>query len=185
MELMLDLETLGVRPGAAIRSIGAVTFTLADSAAGGETFYANIDTYSCLYAGLQIEQGTHEWWKGQSQEARDSLQVDQQPLVKVAAEFYEWGRARGITKVWAQGANFDPGLWEAAARAVNIFMPWKFYNVRDTRTLYDLAGWNPKQLKREGTYHNALDDARHQVACCREAYRRLKCPVTPVVNTNP
>lgn len=173
---MIDLETFGTTPGCAIRSIGACTFALSGDHTE-RSYYRNIDTHSSLYARLHIEESTHTWWKQQSEEARNSLLVDPQPLSKVVDEFYQWCAALGAGNdlyVWAQGSNFDPGLWEAALRALRVAKtPWRFYNCFDTRTLYYLAGFNPKSVSREGTYHNALDDARHQVECCRRAHARL------------
>jgi hypothetical protein len=177
MDIMLDLETFGTTPGSAIRSIGAVTFELGRPEAGGENFYANISTRSCLYAGLRMEQGTAEWWEQQSDEARAHLLTDQLSLSLAVEKFQEWFTIKRATCVWAQGSNFDPVLWEAAAKACGNekrwFVPWKFYNTRDTRTLYDLAKLDPRSIPREGTHHNALDDARHQVACCQAAYKKL------------
>lgn len=182
LNIMLDLETLGVLPGCAIRSIGAVTFELnanGKEAANERTFYANISARSCLYARLHIEQGTDEWWNRQSPEALEGLKTDQKPLAQVATEFNTWctHASSGILsdiRLWCQGANFDAVIWEFASRAVALPTPWKFYNVRDTRTLYALADFDPRSLPRAGTYHNALDDARHQAACCRAAWAKLK-----------
>jgi len=177
IHVMCDLETFGTTPGCAIRSIGAVTFTLDEGDHAEQSFSANIDTHSCLYARLHIEQGTHEWWKKQSAEAREALQKNVEPLTEVVANFNNWCRwiaPPADLRIWSQGSNFDVVLWEAAARAVGRGVPWKFYNCRDTRTLYDLADFDPRSVAREGVYHSALDDARHQVRCCREAYRLLK-----------
>lgn len=177
--VMIDCETFGVTPGTALRSIGAVTFELSSEAATERTFYANISARSCLWARLHIEEGTDKWWEQQSPEAQAALKVDQKSLYQAAIDFNAWcthacaGRLSDI-RLWCQGANFDAPLWEAASRAVGLPAPWKFYNVRDTRTLYELAEFDPRSLPRAGTYHNALDDARHQAACCRAAYAKLK-----------
>jgi hypothetical protein len=174
MHVMIDCETWGTRPGCALRSIGAVTFEL-DGTGTGADYYRNINLQSCLDAGLKIEAGTLLWWDDQADEARRALRVEPQPLNAVLVGFASWFVKQGGEQVWAQGANFDPVLWETAALAAGVTrLPWKFYNVRDTRTLYELAGFDPRSIKRAGTYHNALDDARHQVACCQAAYRMLR-----------
>jgi inhibitor of KinA sporulation pathway (predicted exonuclease) len=41
--------------------------------------------------------------------------------------------------------------------------PWKFWNVRDVRTVVDIMKINPKEFIFNGIKHNALDDAVHQV----------------------
>lgn len=176
MNLMLDLETWGTSPGCGIRSIGAVTFALSGDHVE-KSFYRNIDTNSSLYARLHIDEDTHHWWKTQSEEAQASLKVNPRPLAEVVVDFYNFATNLGAgsdLRVWSQGANFDVVLWEAAVRSLRTpRVPWKFYNCRDTRTLYELAGFDTKSVSRAGTYHNALDDARHQVECCRRAHAKL------------
>lgn len=165
--VMLDLETFGTKPGSVLRSIGAVVFSLDGQM--GPTFYSNIDEKSCLDAGLTKDPGTVKWWSQQSAEAQAALLVNPWPLGNVVADFHNWYRASGARAVWAQGANFDPALWEAAALAIKSPVPWKFYEVRDTRTAYDIGKLNFNAEKRAGTYHNALDDAKHQVGCVAKA----------------
>lgn len=167
--VMLDLETFGTAPGSVIRSIGAVVFDL-DGNIGNE-FYANIDSETCREAGLTVDPKTVAWWAKQSREAQNSLLVNPQSLGFVVADFHGWFITNGDwhTRVWSQGANFDPALWEAAALAVKELVPWKFYNVRDTRTAYEIGKFDDKTIAREGTYHNALDDCKHQVRCVAAA----------------
>ena len=171
--VMLDLETWGTTPGSAIRSIGAVTFTL-DGGLAGEEFYANVDDISCLAAGLKQDDSTVRWWRQQGEAAQEALLHDPRPLHEVALDFFHWFARVGGVFVWAQGANFDPVLWEAACQRASVRVPWKFYNVRDTRTLYHAARFDTGEITRKGTYHHALDDCRHQVACVCAAYARLE-----------
>lgn len=173
MDLMIDLETWGTSPGCAVRSIGAVTFDLGNDKHEEKSFYANISTRSCLYAGLRMERDTAEWWTRQSPEARAKLEENPEELPNVVQSFHGFVAKVGARYIWAQGANFDPGIWEAVARAVNGRISWKFHCVRDTRTVYDLARLDTREVKREGVYHGALDDARHQVRCLQLAYERL------------
>ncbi|MCB2107006.1 MAG: 3'-5' exoribonuclease [Rhodobacteraceae bacterium] len=171
---MMDLETMGTRPGSVILSIGAVTFDPKTGDIGSAPFYATITSASCIDAGLTVDPATRKWWKRQSIEARAAVTRDTRPLREVAQAFREWFRASGATFVWGQGASFDPPLWEVASRAVGIEPPWRFWNIRDTRTVYHLCDFDDKALPREGTYHNALDDARHQVLCVAAALAQLR-----------
>jgi len=167
--IMFDLETFGTAPGSVLRSIGAVAFDPWGEGHGKE-FYANIDRASCEALGLKVDPATEKWWAGQSREAENQLLANPVALTDVVKSFHDFFRASGAEYVWCQGANFDSVLWEAAAKATGVkFMPWKFWNVRDTRTAYHLAKFNEKSVAREGTYHNALDDARHQVVCVQKA----------------
>lgn len=170
-DCMLDLETFGTKPGSVIRSIGAVGFNPREGL--GTEFYANITEEDQINLGATKDQSTIDWWKKQSKESQDALLIDQQPLEKVAIDFALYWRDNKFTRVWAQGSNFDTVLWEAVCNMVNIKVPWRFWNTRDTRTAYELAGFNTKSVKREGTYHNALDDSKHQVRCLYRSYQIL------------
>ena len=63
---------------------------------------------------------------------------------------------------------------EAAARAVGKEAPWKFWDARDTRTVYGLAGFDPRSVPKSGVAHHALDDALYQVTCVQRALVRLR-----------
>ena len=178
VDVMIDLETWGTRPGCAVRSVGAVAFDRRHSGELGAEFYRNVDTWSCLDAGLRVDSKTRAWWRQQSDEARAALEADKVELALAAAEFHAWLGNYGSPCVWSQGASFDLPIWEATAAAVDLIAPWKFWNHRDTRTIYDVAGLDPKTLPRDGTHHSALDDARHQARCVQEAVRRLRGEAT-------
>jgi len=172
--VMIDLETWGTAPGSALRSVGATTFDPYGTVTGAD-FYLNIDEVSCLAAGLTKDPGTVMWWSDpKKREANAQLLVDPVPLVEVVIAFNDWWRRQRAIFPWGQGAGFDPVLWECACRAVRQDVPWKFWDARDTRTCYDMAQFNTKTIKRIGTYHNALDDAKHQAACVQASYRRVQ-----------
>lgn len=175
---MLDLETWGTAPGAALRSIGAVMFD-PHSDAFGENFYANIADASCAAAGLVQDASTVEWWaKPDKVRANAMLATEQRTLTEVAEAFDAWWRRQRAIFVWSQGSNFDNVLWEAAMRAIGRRVPWKFYDTRDTRTAYDLSQFDSRTVRRQGTYHNALDDARHQAICVQRAYAKVEGRMT-------
>jgi hypothetical protein len=175
MHVMLDLETFGTRPGSALRSVGAVAFGLE-----GEIFaefYRNIELESCIQAKLQIDPATLEWWEKQDKAAEAALAENPQPLLSVIEEFHFWFADQGGIYLWSHGAHFDEPLWNAAARAVGKQVPWRYWNVRCTRTLFALTKFDHRTVHREGVAHNALDDARHQVHCVQQAMRQLAAVV--------
>ena len=152
--VMLDLETLGVEPGAAICSLGAVRF---DAGGLGKTYYGEIDLPSCEAAGLTIDAGTLEWWLGQDDEAAAVL-AGGESLETILATFGEW--YADADEVWANSPTFDCELLEAAYEAVSMEPPWNYWEWRDYRTLKKLPG--AADLEHEGVEHDALDDAEYQ-----------------------
>lgn len=170
---MLDLETLGKRPGCVIRSIGAVGFDPFGTECG-RGFYANITRESCLEAGLHVDPSTEAWWEKQSPAARARLEQDQRPLREVAQELEDRLRSSSVEQIWSHGAGFDIPIWEAALHALGMQAPWKFWNARDTRTLFWLTGLDTRTVAREGTHHDALADAQHQVRCVQRAIASMR-----------
>lgn len=165
-DVMLDLETMGNKPGAAILAIGAVKFNQ-----GGilDRFYCAIDLQSCLNAGLKIDASTVMWWLNQSDEARAALHQDRTYHISEALiMFRRWlwvnvdsGLIPGQFEfnVWGNGADFDNAMMACAYAAIGEELPWKFWCNRCYRTLKSMSSI---KIERRGTHHNALDDAESQ-----------------------
>ena len=169
-DVMVDIETLGTRPGSIILSIGAVAFAPEHGLRGA--FHQIVNTDSCRVHGLTEDPATVKWWDDQSPEAqRTKIEAECAPnrLPSTLAAFGEFCReyaAPGVLRLWGNGSDFDNVLIAAAYEACHAPPPWKFYNSRCYRTLKNLAP--AIRLERTGTHHNALDDARSQAEhACR------------------
>lgn len=163
-DVMIDLETLGTTPGCVILSIGAVAF---DPASGqlGEEFYCVVNTQSCIAKGLHTNQDTIDWWEKQSEQAREVLAHADEGgfmLEEAMAKLTTYLEGFGIkqVRIWGNGADFDNAILSCCYAAVDQPVPWVPWNNRCYRTLKNLI--KGPRLKREGTYHNALDDAKTQ-----------------------
>jgi len=155
-QVMLDLETLGQKPGSVIVAIGAVQF------GGGKItseFYRRITATSAVRVGLRIDAETVLWWLKQSDAARAEITQPGEAIARVLMDFTTWlGAAEA--EVWGNGAGFDNVLLAAAYDACGLKPPWNFWNDRCYRTMKNLRLVDlPPQT---GTAHNALDDARYQ-----------------------
>lgn len=163
MNVMIDLETRGFKPGCAILSIGAVVFV---GSSLGQTFYRVINTKSCHDAGLTDDESTMTWWDGQSEAARKVIveaENSETSLEAALNEFRMWLGRFGLkqVKVWGNGSDFDNAILACAYAAVKQEQPWPFWNNRCYRTVKSLYP-QVKLQKRTGVYHNALDDAKTQ-----------------------
>lgn len=167
--VMVDLETWGTAPGSALRSIGAIVFNPRTGLLG-DTFYANVDWPSQEAVGLTKEQDTIDWWSQQGEAAQRVLEPEQEPIAEALARFSAWWLKVGGQFFWSHGANFDEVLLQAAYRAADMGgVPWKFWDVRCSRTVLALGNRRPK---REGTIaHYAIDDARAQAIAVSAALR--------------
>lgn len=175
---MIDLETLATSTDAAILTIGAVRFDpFAKELQNPEMtkFYVRVDIDSCDELGLVTSESTIEWWSQQSQAAQDeAFSPDNRIHIREAmTQLYKfcWGSQR----VWANGSIFDIAICEHIYKKLEKAPPWKFWEVRDVRTAFDL-GINPTRppvLK-----HHALEDAWNQAVGIQNVYGTLRSSTT-------
>jgi hypothetical protein len=182
-DVMIDCETLatGVKP--VILTLGACKFDpLGDEINNPkmEALYLRIDIDSQIAVDRDVSDDTIEWWGRQSEVARDEALGDGTPenprytLEEAMDMLYKfcWGAKR----VWSNGATADIIWCETAFKQVQRALPWKFWQVRDVRTAFDL-GINPNMP--EVTEHNALADAINQAIGIQTVYRELSRYVEP------
>ena len=155
-QVMIDLETLGTKPGSVIVALGAVKFGNGEIL---DTFYERIDPESCVELGMKIDVSTVMWWLKQAEEARLEITKPGIPIKHVLLSFRYWLQDPEA-KIWGNGAAFDNVLLSDAYDRCGIQRPWEFWNDRCYRTVKGLCPETP--FSREGTHHNALDDAASQ-----------------------
>lgn len=158
--IMIDVETLGVRPGSVILSIGAVAF---DAVKITGRYHKNINTKTCLEAGLETDPETLAWWQDQDEAARQVITkaaTTGEPIASTLWDFRNWFHRNGKL-AWGNGADFDlPIVSEAFRRCGLGLAPWHSYNSRCYRTLKNLRP--DIQIVRVGMHHDALSDAESQ-----------------------
>lgn len=159
MEIMLDLETMGTGPTAAIVAIGAVKF---DRNAVHEKFYRSVSLASSVSVGLKMDPETIMWWLSQGESARDRLQIDPIYLQQALLDFRNWYGEEDSCPVWGNGAASDNVWLRSAYAACGILAPWSFRNDRCYRTIKNMPGNEGYEFKRVGVFHNAVDDAESQ-----------------------
>lgn len=167
-DVMIDLETLGTRYNAVIISIGAVYF---DRYTGeiGSGFSINVQP-GVNRDSLTVDYDTIKWWFEQSDSARKMSMENPAPLKEAMQRLAEF-LAPGIT-LWSH-STFDIPILTYSFDLVNIAHPVPFRNMRDIRTLMDLAD-HKSETQREGTHHYALHDAIFQAKYVSEAMYKLK-----------
>lgn len=161
--IMLDIETLGLTPGHRVLSVGAVEFSPAGIERTFERIFAHADQTM-----LAVDANTERWWAEQNQAVRARTFGETAPPTPTASglqELSDWLDHGGESfAVWANGANFDPGMLEAVYAAFGMKTPWKHWQIRCYRTLKDMYR-DVEPPKFEGAPHDALSDAKHQALC--------------------
>jgi len=173
-DIMIDLETLDVLPSATILTIGAVKFDpFGDdiNEPACQKFYVRVDVDSCDRLGCTVSPSTLEWWSNQSQAAQDEAfdPANRIDITDAMTQLYKfcWGAKR----VWSHGAGFDVIICEYLFRKMGKAIPWQFWEVRDTRTLFDI-GINPNRPP--VLAHHALEDAWNQAVGVQNVYKALR-----------
>lgn len=160
LDLMLDCETMGTGPDAALVSIGAVFFSERDGALG-DTFYRVINLATAVRSGGQIDPGTVMWWLAQDDAARTAIRTGTSDITEVLTEFQAFVKRGGPdVRVWGCSPTFDCLKVERSMKRVGLTVPWKYFNERDYRTVRE-RNKSIKLNERTGL-HNALDDAKFQ-----------------------
>lgn len=175
IEVMIDLETMGLGTNAPILSIGAVAFDLL----GDEIiarFDANISLEYSMAAGRQPTASTILWWLQQSDEARKQIHqkcASGDPVSVALSDFATWMKSlAGEPHVWGNGANFDISILEQAYLDAGMRAPWGYRNVRCFRTVMAEFGLDSDWVK-PLVAHDALADAEAQVRTLQNCMRRI------------
>lgn len=171
-DLMIDVETMGLHEKSVVAQLAACFF---DRKTGdiGEEFLVNIDIGSSLDLGMKVDGHTIYWWLKQKKEIQETLMQPEPLTVTEAAEGFvefltEYGpKPASLLKVWCH-ASFDyPKIVSifqllSKAKKTKAKLPFAYTQVKDLRTLTEVAGIDIRNYKRVGA-HNALEDCKFQV----------------------
>lgn len=194
--VMVDLETYGTGPHAAITAIGAVVFDpYSDPQVIDEEDILNVrvDLSKSRSPG-NIDPATVEWWMQQSDEARAALLAEGRVSLETALQAFADFCFRkvpggtfgpGLLKegvMWSNGPMFDERLLREAFQRHGVLFPFNFRGSNDCRTMLRLGqqlGWKPtKHEKREAradlVKHDAADDAVYQARGINSIVAHLK-----------
>ena len=149
--VLVDIEALGRRPGSAVIELAAVAFS-PETGALGQSFTARIEPEIPFTAQLDTlewhrKQGT--WPRAEGEQGfylEDALQA-----------FSDWCETLGpVESYWSWGSTYDFPLLDPVFDHCAIVPPWKYYECRCARTVWQLAFPKVRPEKRP---HVALEDA--------------------------
>ena len=175
-EIMIDIETLSTLPNARILTIGAIRFNKFDkiptiNTISLPTFYYKIEKTSCDKLNFHTDPETTKWWSRQSKEAQYEVFYDEEnrlPIEEVLKSLIDF--CKDCKTFWSHSPNFDYVILENAFRQCGLEIPWKFWNLRDTRTVYDIAGTNLKKYRMDGIEHHSLYDSYSQILALQDSF---------------
>jgi hypothetical protein len=168
-DIMIDIETLSVKPNAQVLSIGAVAFDPFEIT----TDFSNNPKLDLLLnideqANRDVQDETIWWWSMRepevqarifSETGRTSVNDALDQLIKFC-----WLKDR----IWAQGVTLDITVLTNLFEERNKGIPWKYHTVRDSRTLLDLF-----PVTQPPVTHDSIQDCFRQVMGVQQALNGL------------
>ena len=170
---VIDLETLGTKPGAIILQIGAAAFYLNDSEVLPPRFEARIDVYDSRSYCFTEDPDTVKWWEEQTPALFNYACAGIESVVDTLSRLEVYLNELTATDnlyIWGNGANFDPVLLESYYTKIGEKVPWNFRNIMCFRTLKTLHRDLYAQAKQQFTNslpHDALSDAVYEAQILR------------------
>ena len=165
VDVMLDLETMGTSPAAAITAIGACARVRETGVAVG-TFYRRVTLASSYASGGRIDPDTVVWWLQQNEETRGQMsgagEAVSDACADLAAWFEVWRKEGYTVEVWGDGATFDNVIMKETMGRLGMPVPWHYRADRCYRTLRSLFPQTELIPERQTACHHALHDAIHQ-----------------------
>lgn len=164
---MIDLEGLATGPDTTILTIAAQAFDPFGTGYYDKHYYARITLES--QENRSIDNGTIEWWATQPDHAREEA-FGEQDRIPLDQALDELGKLIWHSRlIWAQGPTYDMNILEHAYKSYNKPLPWKYYQVRDSRTVFSLWPEQPIPV----TSHHALEDCRRQIGMLQITLQHL------------
>jgi len=165
MRAMIDIETMDTRPSAVMVQIGAVLFDV-DTGYISAPLLLDVDDTALL--GGTTSRATVGWWARQGGFQHTGAPMPVGTALRVLASF-----CAGVAEVWAKGPAFDFPILDFYAERTEVPLSWKFYQVRDVRTIVSIAESMGFKVPHDKVSHRADEDAALQARNVINAYRHI------------
>lgn len=188
LHAMIDIETMGTDPSAAILTIGVCIFDpygkdTESSITDDRKFNVVISLEDNQNQGRTLDANTVMWWLRQSKEAQTSLNVGDITNLKNALTQYKTfisSQNAKVTRIWAKSPDFDVVIMRNALKSQKMSDSFGYFESRCVRTLTEAAYPNGDQPAiGVGVAHNALDDAIRQALMVQHCNNVISGSISP------
>ena len=169
--LMVDLETMGICATSIVLSVGAVIFDDEYNIIDKKLWV--LDKKEQLKLGRTFNKETIKFWEEQPPEAKKQFITEHlYSLDEFRKDFTTFVNNYNVRLVWSSAPNLDIGCIQTLFDIDNQgdHLPWRFDKIRDLRTIRDYLREYPK---RNGVFHNAVDDCIYQIECLKLSVRDM------------
>lgn len=194
IDIMLDVESLGLSNKPVLAQLSAVAFKISDGVTLGE-FNKMIKPQSGVKvglscAGLDSKGGTClDWWLTQDDATFKNVIVrallEGEDLPVVLSAFSNWveemkqANKTKTAKVYGNGPAADCVWVRSAYEACGLKAPWMFFDDACVRTYVDIGrrvfSFDPKkEIPFVGDKHDAIADCKHQIKYVTAIYNKIQ-----------
>lgn len=169
---MIDLETLDTRPSSTVLTLGAVKFNPLNFDEPHSELYIKLDLDEQDQMGRSASDDTIKWWGQQDPKIQEEA-FSEDGRTSISSTISQLNKYLVNTDViWAHSYGFDMTILEDLYRQSKMPIPWNFWQIRDSRTLFALLPEDPRKSM-QTDLHNALADAYYQAKAVQIAYEKL------------
>jgi hypothetical protein len=182
INIVLDLETLGVMPNACIIQIGATIpqFDIKHIADCPTSFESTISYEQCNF---MIKQGVvtqndiaMKWWE--TQQSRKEVFCGQSTYLEALEQFIlwvNWIKSSGSdVAIWGNGSDFDNVILKHSLEIFNLHENLSFRNNRCFRTVKNIFSLEKVIRYADHREHTALGDAKHEARLLNLMYEKYE-----------
>ncbi len=170
---MIDLETLGVEPDSVIMTLGAIKFNPFTDDEPHTPLYLKCDVEEqSEKLNRTIDDNTLAWWSRQPKDIQEEAFGDHNRVAmdQLSKQLNKW--CNGLDYIWCQGPTFDFVILQDLYKNIGKPVPWNYWQIRDSRTLFSMMDQDPrKEIQEE--LHNALADCYYQAKCVQKSYKHF------------
>ncbi|NIT13215.1 MAG: hypothetical protein GTN99_02925 [Candidatus Dadabacteria bacterium] len=186
-ELMVDLETLDVKPTAVVVSFAAIPFDMDKKLSfiemvdgGHPVLYHKLAVEPQITGGRTVSASTLGWWLTQEEDARTDIALacgKENPLLDLhgpLCRFYEFAKEYECERIWGNGPSFDNAILRSLFDDLETEFPFKYNVDRDLRTLVDMTQESYVVETPEGMVpHHPVHDAAFQIVRAQIAWQKI------------
>lgn len=176
MDVMIDIETLGLVPRAVVTQIGVMPFDF-QQPIYSSGINVSVDASSSLMNG-GIVQAESLYWTAENNLKSLINTSHKSSLYNALILVGEYIKDVNPTFVWAKGPQFDCIILESWYNYFNIPVPWTYNQLRDVRTLEFLARSFEIDIgeiydRYKDGLHDALHDCKLQIEVCKKVMENV------------